>query len=79
MIKRWQLMDIWDLVKQGYSARMIAKVTGLARNTVAKFLENGKLPQYKSREKRASKLDPFKELVHELLFQRNILNAEVLF
>ena len=79
MIKRWQLMDIWELVKQGYSARKIAKVTGLSRNTVAKYLENGKLPQYKTREKRASKLDPFKELVHELLFQRNILNAEVLF
>jgi transposase len=79
MITRWQLMDIWDLIKQGYSARKIAKVTGLARNTVAKYLENGTLPQYKPREKRSSKLDPFKELIHELMFQRNILNAEVLF
>lgn len=72
-------MDIWDMVKQGYSARKIAQVTGLARNTVAKYLENGKLPQYKPRKKRASKLDPFKELVHELMGQRNILNTEVLF
>lgn len=78
MITRWQLMDIWDLAKQGYSARKIAKVTGLARNTVSKYLENGKLPQYKPRAKRPSKLDPFKELVHELMFQRNVLNTEVL-
>lgn len=78
MIKGWQLMDIWDMVRQGYSARKIAQITGLARNTVAKYLDRGTIPTYKSRELRVSKLDPFKELLHELIYQRNILNGEVL-
>lgn len=78
MIKGWQLMDIWDLAKEGYSIRHIAKITGLSRNTVTKYLESKEVPKYKDRVSRPSKLDPFKDLINELLFQRHILNCEVL-
>lgn len=78
MIKGWQLMDIWELAKQGYSIRYIAKLTGLSRNTVTKYLENKEIPKYKSRSQRPSKLDPFKDLLKELIFKRHILNCEVL-
>lgn len=78
MIKGWQVMDIWDLAKQGYSIRRIAKMIGISRNTVTKYLENKDIPKYKARAHKPSKLDPFKDLINELIFQRHILNCEVL-
>ena len=46
MITMEGLMDVRSLDKQGYSHRRIAKLTGLHRTTVKKYLADGTLPVY---------------------------------
>lgn len=53
------LMDIRDLARQGHSARAIARITGLSRNTVRKVLR-GEHDLRRKETPRPSKLDPFK-------------------
>jgi len=60
MIQLEQLMDILDLHRQGHSLRAIARMTGLARNTVRKVLR-GQHGLKRQPAERASKLDPFKD------------------
>jgi transposase len=50
----------------GLAIREIRRRTGLHRETIRKALESVTPPSY-SRPSRGSKLDPFKDLVHELL------------
>jgi len=47
MINEENVMDIRSLAKQGYSQRQIARLTGLHRHTVRKYLQEGSLPVYK--------------------------------
>ena len=47
MITMEGLMDVRSLDKQEYSHRQIAKLTGLHRKTVKKYLADGVLPVYK--------------------------------
>lgn len=53
-------MEIAILRRQGRSLREIAVETGLAVNTVRKYLAEGGPPQYGPRESRGSKLDAYK-------------------
>ena len=52
-------MEIRILRKQGKSLRAIARETGVAVNTVRKYLTEEKLPKYKCRPAKAGKLSPF--------------------
>lgn len=54
------LMDIRDLARQGHSARAIARLTGLSRNTVRKVLR-GEHELKRKAALRPSVLDPFKD------------------
>lgn len=49
------------LKKQGMAIKAIARETGVARNTVKKYLIHNAVPCYQ-RATRPSKLDPFKPL-----------------
>jgi len=53
-------MEIGILRRQGKSLREIAVETGMAVNTVRKYLAEGGAPKYGPRPARGSKLDPFK-------------------
>lgn len=68
MIKKETLMDIRSLAKKGHSRRQIAKMTGLNRRTVSKYLEEGTLPVYQQQQ-RQSKLESFKPLINGWLEQ----------
>ncbi len=59
-------MEIKVLARQGHGIKAIARQLGLSRNTVRKYLrgESG-APRYKSRARRACKLDPFKDYLQE--------------
>ena len=62
MITKELLMDIRSLAKQGYSERQIARMTGLHRKTVKKYLNETRLPVYQ-KTNRPGKLDTFHDLI----------------
>lgn len=62
MITKELLMDIRSLAKQGYSVRQIARMTGLHRKTVNKYLTRDSLPVYR-KINRSGKLDQFQDLI----------------
>src|SRR5208283_3570586 len=70
MIAMGVLMDIRSLARQGYSCRQIAKLTGIHRQTIKKYLQEGVLPTYKA-IKRTSKIDPYKKLIQSWLEQQD--------
>lgn len=70
MIKEENVMDIRSLAKQGYSQRQIARLTGLNRHTVKKYLQEGTLPVYK-RMNRQSILGSYRNLIDGWLGQQD--------
>ena len=68
MITKEAYMDIVSLSRQGYSCRQIAKLTGVDRRTVKKYLKDQVLPLYK-KINRTSKLDNYKALIDGWLAQ----------
>ncbi|MCK9502527.1 MAG: hypothetical protein M0Q52_11960 [Lascolabacillus sp.] len=67
MIAMEVFMDIFSLRKQGFSMRAIALKLGIHRNTVKKHLESSMLPSYNKTRRKSSKLDPYRQLVQDLL------------
>lgn len=70
MIKGKNIMDIRSLAKQGYSQRHIARLTGLNRKTIRKYLEEANLPVYKP-VNRQSILNPYRGLIQGWLSQQD--------
>jgi transposase len=58
-------MEVRILRGQGKSLREIAQATGMAVNTVRKYLEADGPPRYGPRAARPSKLEPFKAYLAE--------------
>jgi transposase len=58
-------MEIRILRKQGHSFREIAQQTGVAVNTVRRYVADEERPRYKARAPVAGKLDPFKPYLIE--------------
>ena len=58
-------MEVRILRRQGRSLREIAQQTGMAVNTVKKYLADDEPPRYKPREPRPGKLEPFKAYLTE--------------
>jgi transposase len=67
---------IRELAVQGKPIRRIADELGLARNTVRKYLRGGL--EARSRPKRPSKLDPFKEQLQRWVCEDHLTNCETL-
>src|SRR6267142_888939 len=60
-------LEIRVLHRHGKSIREIARETGVARNTVRRYLRDEEAARYKPRPPRSTKLDPFKVYVAERL------------
>lgn len=59
-------MDIQVLSRQGLGIKAIARKLNISRNTVRKYLNQADMfPNYKVRETKPSKLDPFKSFILE--------------
>ena len=60
-------LEIRVLHRHGKSIREIARETGVARNTVRRYLRDEEAARYKPRPPRSTKLDPFKAYITERL------------
>lgn len=73
MLRSNTVNTLRDLAAQGHSIREIGRETGLARNTVRKYLRIA--PEAGPRPKRASKLDPFKDQIRRWVRQDHLYNC----
>jgi transposase len=64
-VEQWAELRREHFVR-GVSIKQLARRSGLSRNTMRAALRSSTAPTYR-RERSASKLDPFKDEVHELL------------
>lgn len=67
MISRRTELEIIALKELGFSMRGIARQLQLDRETVAKYLADDRPPQKKMRTARKSKLDPYREIIEEMV------------
>ncbi len=77
MLRSQTVITIRDLVAQGQSIRAIADATGLARNTVRKYLRG--TPEAAPRPIRGSKLDPFTDQIRRWIHEDHLLNCPTMF
>jgi len=64
MLRSRTVISLHELCATGKSIREIARITGHARITVGKYLRANRIPELRNGQKRGSKLDPFKPLIH---------------
>jgi len=77
MKSRQIVFEIHRLKNEGYSTRKIAGLLGIGRNTVVRYLKNPER-NFRPRDKRVSKLDPFKPFIDECLEKDLRMNALVI-
>ena len=58
-------MEIRVMARRGMRIREIARELGCSRNTVKRYLHDGKASRYGPRQPRGTKLDPFKDYLRE--------------
>jgi len=76
MLRSKSVHTIRELAAQGKSIRTIVAETGIARNTVRKYLRG--TPQAAPRPRRQSKLDPFKNQIRTWITEDHLLNCETM-
>lgn len=65
MINKEEYMEITILLRQGKSIREIARLMGLSRNTVRRYIRRGIDPCYLRRKERGSKLAPYRDYLRQ--------------
>ncbi len=78
-MEEWAL--VWHLHRQGLSKRAIARRTGIARDTVRKYLSQPTttLPHYSSRGAKHPSIDPFRGHIEQRLVEFPELTAQRLY
>ena len=71
MIELEVFMDIHSLHREGLSQRAIARKLGIHRHTVKKHLEARDVPKYVKDKRRASVLDPFRQIIEDFVAEDN--------
>ena len=66
MINRRTVFEIHQLQAKGYSCRSIARQLQISRESVAKYLADPVLVT-RTRKKKSSKLDPYRELIEDMI------------
>jgi transposase len=77
MLEGGIVKQIYELKGQGRSIRGIARILGVSRNTVKKYLASPGIPKARPRRRRPSLLDPFKEHLTSRMSE-GVFNCEVL-
>lgn len=78
MLGSRSIIMIHELRAKGKSIRTISRETGYSRDTIRKYLRAEGIPERKPRPKRGSKLDPYKDTIHEYI-NMGIFNCEVIY
>jgi transposase len=78
MLKGGAVLRLQEMKTDGKKIREIARETGHARNTVRKYVRDGHIPQPKEREKRGSKLDPYKEQIDRWMKEDGLFNCQAM-
>ena len=76
MLRSKTVLTLRELAAQGQSIRTIAAQTGIARNTVRKYLRG--TPEAAPRPCRTSKLDRFKDQIRQWIVENRLLNCETM-
>lgn len=76
MLRSKTVQTIRELAAQGKSIRTIVAETGIARNTVRKYLRG--TPFAAPRPRRTSKLDPFKDRIRRWIAEDHLLNCQTM-
>lgn len=76
MLRSTSMHTIRELAAQGLSIRAIATQTGIARNTIRKYLRG--TPEAAPRPIRDSKLGPFKDQIRQWIIEDHLLNCETM-
>ncbi|MBE3576718.1 MAG: transposase [Limnochordales bacterium] len=71
------MKKLYEFKGEGYSIRAIARTLGISRNTVRKYLRAPEVPRPAPRQKRPSKLDPYKEFIMQR-WAEGVTNCKVL-
>jgi transposase len=69
--------QIYELRAEGQSVRAIARLLGVARNSVRKYLRADEIPKPQPRPARGSKLDPFRPCLEQRV-REGVVNCVVL-
>ena len=77
MIRSGTIHTIHEMSAQGKSIREIARIVGIARNTVRRYLRG--TPIAAPRPKRGSILDPYKGQIRTWMTEDHLYNCEVMF
>lgn len=77
MLRSNTVHTIRELAAQGHSIRAIATQTGIARNTVRKYLRG--TPEAAPRPRKGSKLDPFKAQIRRWVLEDRLYNCQTMF
>jgi transposase len=76
MITRGDFFMIKDMFKRGMSISSIACELELDRGTVRKYINVSAAPSKQKRKKSKSKLDPYKEYLHQRMLEDGVYNGE---
>ena len=81
MLKGGSILRLHEMKLKGKKIREIARDTGHSRNTIRKYVRDGHIPESESkeREKRGSKLDPFKETIDRWMKEDGLFNCQAMF
>ena len=69
MLTQENVVEIRVLARQGLGPRQIARVLGVSKNTVKRYLRTERAPRYKPRTPRPTKLDAYKDYLCERVGQ----------
>ncbi|USK34161.1 IS21 family transposase [Bacillus sp. F19] len=76
MITRGDFFMIKDMYKRGMSISDIARELELDRGTVRKYINSSVAPSKQKRTKTKSKLDSYKEYLHQRMLEDGVFNGE---
>ena len=77
MLGGGKVKKLYEFKGERYSIRGIARTLGISRNTVRKYLRASEVPWRAPRQKRPSKLDPYKEFIMQR-WAEGVTNCKVL-
>lgn len=77
LIELEEMFVIKDMKSRGMYIKDIARILDRDPKTISKYVKSDKLPEYKKRPQRASKLDPYKEYILERM-NDGCLNSAVI-